>query len=324
RARAVGDRGVGRGPRADRRAGRGAVSAAPLEGRVEDYLEYLRTVRHYSANTIDGYGRDLARWGEFCAQHLGTAAPDLDTVSPDDVRAYLAWGARKGLEKRTIARRLASLRGFFRHACREGWSSRNPAQTVAVPRRGRTLPAVIRAEPLQGLLDIAREGEGFYARREAALLEVAYGGGLRVGEIAGLSWTDVDATGSARVIGKGDKERRVPLGKAAALALGDWRTERPAAGDGSEAVFTSRGGRRLTVRQIQRVVKRALSRAAEREGVSPHTLRHSFATHLLDNGADIMAVKELLGHESLSTTQLYTHLSRERLKAAYDIAHPHA
>jgi integrase/recombinase XerC len=301
------------------------VSAAALAGRVEDFLEYLRTMRNYSANTIDGYGRDLERWVEFCAQHLGTTAPDLDRISPDDVRGYLAWGARQGLEKRTIARRLASLRGFFRHACREGWSRRNPAQSVAVARRGRKLPAVIRAEPLQGILDGARERGGFYARREAALLEVAYGGGLRVGEIAGLSWSDVDSTGSVRVVGKGDKERRVPLGQAATLALGDWKGEIQATGaKGSEAVFTNRGGRRLTVRQIQRVVKRALSRAGEREGVGPHTLRHSFATHLLDRGADIMAVKELLGHESLSTTQLYTHLSRERLKAAYDVAHPHA
>ena len=300
------------------------MSAAPLEARTADFLEYLRVVRHYSPNTIDGYGRDLARWSEFCAEHFGTTAPDLDRIAIEDVRAYLAWGVRQGREKRTIARRLASLRGFFRHACREGWASRNPAQAVAVPRRGRTLPAVLRAEPLEGLLDAAREREGFYARREAALLEVAYGGGLRVGEIAGLSWSDLDSTGSARVIGKGDKERRVPLGQGAAAALADWRSELLATGVGSDAVFTNRAGRRLTVRQIQRVVKQALSRAAEREGVSPHTLRHSFATHLLDRGADIMAVKELLGHESLSTTQLYTHLSRERLKTAYDFAHPHA
>ena len=301
------------------------MTGVPLEVRVADFLEYLRTVRRYSPNTIDGYGRDLARWIEFCADHLGTTAPELDAVTSEDVRAYLAWAARQGLEKRTIARRLASLRGFFRHACREGWARRNPAQAVAVPRRGRKLPAVIRAEPLQGLLDVAREKEGFYARREAALLEVAYGGGLRVGEIAGLSWEDVDATGSARVVGKGDKERRVPLGQAAGEALRDWRAELAEAdGGGDGAVFTSRGGRRLTVRQIQRVITRALTRAAEREGVSPHTLRHSFATHLLDRGADLMAVKELLGHESLSTTQLYTHLSRERLKAAYEVAHPHA
>jgi integrase/recombinase XerC len=301
------------------------MSGGSLEARVADFLEYLRTVRRYSPNTIDGYGRDLARWSEFCADHIGTTAPDLDAITPEDVRAYLAWGARQGLEKRTIARRLASLRGFFRHACREGWARRNPAQSVAVPKRGRKLPAVIRAEPLQGLLDVAREKEGFYARREAALLEVAYGGGLRVGEIAGLSWGDVDATGSARVVGKGDKERRVPLGQAAGEALGDWRAELAAVGGaGDGAVFTSRTGRRLTVRQIQRVITRALTRAAEREGVSPHTLRHSFATHLLDRGADLMAVKELLGHESLSTTQLYTHLSRERLKAAYEVAHPHA
>lgn len=300
------------------------MTGAPLETRVADFLEYLRTVRRYSPNTVDGYGRDLVRWGEFCAEHLGTTAPDLDAVTSEDVRGYLAWGARQGLEKRTVARRLASLRGFFRHACREGWARRNPAQAVAVPKRGRKLQAVLRAEPLQGLLDGAREKEGFYARREAALLEVAYGGGLRVAEIAGLSWGDVDATGSARVVGKGDKERRVPLGQAAVEALRDWRVELAASGAGDGAVFASRSGRRLTVRQIQRVITRVLTRAAEREGVSPHTLRHSFATHLLDRGADLMAVKELLGHESLSTTQLYTHLSRERLRAAYDVAHPHA
>lgn len=300
------------------------MTAVQLEARVADFLAYLRTVRRYSPNTIDGYGRDLARWIAFCADHLGTTAPDLDAVTTEDVRGYLAWSARQGVEKRTIARRLASLRGFFRHACREGWARRNPAQAVTVPKRGQKLPAVLRAEPLQGLLDGAREAEGFYARREAALLEVAYGGGLRVGEIAGLSWGDVDATGSARVIGKGDKERRVPLGHAAAEALRDWRAELQTSGAGDGAVFTSRSGRRLTVRQIQRVITRALTRTAEREGVSPHTLRHSFATHLLDRGADLMAVKELLGHESLSTTQLYTHLSRERLKAAYEVAHPHA
>lgn len=300
-------------------------ASAPAASSVGDYLEYLRTVRHYSPNTIGSYARDLARWAEFCAGHLGASEPDLDAVTPEDVRAYLAWSARRGLGKRTIARRLASLRGFFRHACREGWARRNPAASVAVHRRGRALPAVIRAEPLQGLLDGARERAGFYARREAALLEVAYGGGLRVGEIAGLSWTDLDSTGSARVVGKGDKERRVPLGQQAARALADWRAELSAAGAGATgAVFTSRSGRRLTVRQIQRVVTRALARAAERDGMGPHTLRHSFATHLLDRGADILAVKELLGHESLSTTQLYTHLSRERLKAAYDLAHPHA
>lgn len=304
------------------------MSTAALDGRVHDFLEYLRTVRNYRPNTIDGYGRDLERWAEFCADHLGTAAPDLDAVSADDVRAYLAWGLRQGLDRRTIARRLASLRGFFRHASREGWARRNPAQSVTVPRRGRKLPPVIRVEALQGLIDDARKREGFYPRREAALLEVAYGGGLRVGEIAGLSWDDLDMeTGTARVIGKGDKERRVPLGGSAADALRAWRAELARAGTGSggsAAVFTSRGGRRLTVRQIQRIVGSALARAAEREGVSPHTLRHSFATHLLDGGADIMAVKELLGHESLSTTQLYTHLSRARLKAAYELAHPHA
>jgi integrase/recombinase XerC len=169
--------------------------------------------------------------------------------------------------------------------------------------------------------------EGFFGRRLAALLEVAYGAGLRVGELAGLTWADVDAESKmVRVIGKGDKERRVPITGRALEALARYRNEldRDARVEAADRVFVGRTGRPLSVRQIQRVVKTALDKIAEREGVSTHTLRHSFATHLLDRGADIMAVKELLGHASLSTTQLYTHLSRERIKTAYDLAHPRA
>jgi integrase/recombinase XerC len=294
------------------------------EPRIEDYLRYLGTVRRYRPNTVAAYRRDLDAWLGFCAEHLGTTRIDLDAVDASTVRAFLGYGSRHGLARRSVARRLAALRGYFRHACREGWAVRNPAQAVTLPRRGRALPQVLGADALAELLDRTTAQEGFYARRLSALLEVIYGAGLRVGEATALAWSDLDlAAGSVRVFGKGDRERRVPLTRKAVSALEAWRAE-----SASEAlpgaVFVSRGGRPLSVRQVQRIVTRSLARVAERSGVSPHTLRHSFATHLLDRGADITAVKELLGHASLSTTQLYTHLSRERLKAAYDLAHPRA
>ena len=293
---------------------------------IEDYLRYLATVRRYRPNTVAAYRRDLEAWLAFCAEHLGTTRLDLDAVDAATVRAFLGYGRRQGLARRSVARRLAALRGYFRHACREGWARRNPAQAIAMPRRGRALPEVLGADALVELLEREGRGEGFYARRLAALLEVTYGSGLRVGEVAALRWSDLDPGGpTVRVVGKGDRERRVPLTRKAAEALEAWRAVAAEAGRHvPEAIFVGREGRPLSVRQIQRVITRALARIAERGGVSPHTLRHSFATHLLDRGADLMAVKELLGHASLSTTQVYTHLSRERLKVAYELAHPRA
>lgn len=299
-------------------AGDGAVE------RVDDWLGYLRSVRDCSPRTVEAYRRDLAEWTRFLADHRGRRV-ELDEVTPSDVRAFLAACVRRGLARRTAARKLAALRGFYRHACREGWTESNPARAVRAPRRRRSLPEVVKASSLDELLDELGARSGFYARRAAALLEVAYGSGLRVSELTALEWTDVDPSGAVRVIGKGDKERRVPLTARAIDALEAWREE--LAGSGvplRRGVFVSKAGRPLSVRQVQRVVKAALARAAERSDVSAHTLRHSFATHLLDRGADLMAVKELLGHESLSTTQVYTHLTRERLKSIYDLAHPHA
>ena len=302
------------------------MPTGPQEPMIEDYLRYLSSVRRYRPNTVAAYRNDLDAWLRFCAEHLGTTRIDLDAVDVSTVRAFLGYGSRRGLARRSVARRLAALRGYFRHACREGWTGRNPAQAVSLPQRGRTLPQVLGADALAGLLDRTAEKEGFYPRRLAALLEVTYGAGLRVGEATSLRWSDIDLHGaSVRVFGKGDRERRVPLTRKAVRALEVWRAEATRSCRAMpEAVFASRTGRPLSVRQVQRIVTRALTRIAERSGVSAHTLRHSFATHLLDRGADITAVKELLGHASLSTTQLYTHLSRERLKAAYELAHPRA
>ncbi|MFN2383912.1 MAG: tyrosine recombinase XerC [Gemmatimonadota bacterium] len=300
--------------------------APAADERIADYLDYLRRVRNYSPRTIEAYGRDLAQWSMFCAEHLGSSRPDLPSLTPDTVRGFLGWCARRGMDKRTLGRKLAALRGFLRHACREGWTAHNPAQIVGVPKQGRRLPAVLRAEPLAGLLDALGAQAGFAGTRDAALLETAYGAGLRVSELTGLGWSDIDpGAGTVRVIGKGDKERRVPVTGRALAALETWRAELTRGGRPlADRVFVGRTGRPLSVRHVQRLVTTALQRIAAQRGVSPHTLRHSFATHLLDRGADLLAVKELLGHESLSTTQLYTHLSRERLTAAYDLAHPHA
>lgn len=298
----------------------------PQEPRIEDYLRYLSSVRRYRPNTVAAYRKDLDAWLHFCAEHLGTTRIDLDAIDASTVRAFLGYCSRHGLSRRSVARRLAALRGYFRHACREGWARRNPAQAVTLPQRGRALPEVLGADALAELMDRTAGQEGFYPRRLAALLEITYGAGLRVAETTSLGWSDLDLAGSSvRVYGKGDRERRVPLTRKAVSALEAWRGEAGrSCGTVPAAVFVSRTGRPLSVRQVQRTVTRALTRIAERNGVSAHTLRHSFATHLLDRGADITAVKELLGHASLSTTQLYTHLSRERLKAAYELAHPRA
>lgn len=303
------------------------TSTTAIHEHIDAYLESLR-VANYSPRTIDAYARDLRQLASFCGDHLARESVELDDVDPDTVRSFLGYGARRGLTKRTLARQLAALRAFFRYSCRQGWSQSNPAQIVGNPRHSKPLPEVVRAEDLVAALEAMRHERGFYRLRDWALLEVAYGSGLRVAEIAALEWTDIDDQGpSLRVVGKGDKERRVPMTANAIQALVAYRdalATETGAEPSSDRIFVTRSGRPLSIRQIQRIVKRVLQRIAEREGVSTHTLRHSFATHLLDRGADLMAVKELLGHESLSTTQLYTHLSRERLKAAYDVAHPHA
>lgn len=307
------------------RGSAGLTAPASLAERIDDYLDDLRA-RSYSPRTIEAYRRDLAGWARFCADHFGDAEIDLDRIDAGAVRSYLGFLVGRGLDRRSIARSLAAVRGFFRHGCREGWLETNPAARVRSPRRGRRLPEVVGQVPLALALERLAERDGFYARRLAALLEVTYGSGLRVGELTALGWDAVDLdAGLVSVIGKGDVERRVPLTGRAVEALVRWREGVVReVGRTPREVFVARSGRALSVRQVQRVVTAALDRIAEREGVSAHSLRHSFATHLLDRGADIMAVKELLGHASLSTTQLYTHLSRERIRAAYDLAHPRA
>jgi site-specific recombinase XerC len=292
------------------------------------FLEYLAAERHYSPHTVAAYRRDVDQFLAFLGTYLDRPRPSVADVARVDaltLRGFLGERARRGSSRRTLGRKLSVVRSFYRYGVRAGLLPANPARRIATPRAPKRLPRVLPRDELGRALDRLAQGTTPAARRDAAILEVLYGAGLRLAELSALTWDRVDLDeGTVRVLGKGNKERRVPLGARAALALS---THGGGVGKGTPAglVFPGRDpARPLSRRQVQRIVAGALARLAEGASVSPHALRHSFATHLLNAGADLMAVKELLGHASLSTTQVYTHVSRAHLKQAYERAHPRA
>ncbi len=296
-----------------------------------DYLRHLEDGRQLSVHTVAAYRRDLFQFRDW----MGTQRehwdwPDVDRL---DLRSYLGYLARKGLARRSIRRKLSAIRSFYRWLHREGIVTANPARSVRSPRVGRTLPTWLTRSDADRIFLIAetRASEGgFNGARDLAILETFYATGMRVSELQGLSMRDLDLVGDqVRVRGKGRKERIVPLGTAAARVLRRYEPRRReilarAGQPDRHAVFVSDTGRRLSVRRIQDIVRGFLDAVADSGELSTHSIRHSFATHLLDAGADLMAVKELLGHASLSTTRIYTHTSRERLKRVYGTAHPRA
>jgi integrase/recombinase XerC len=297
---------------------------------IHRYLEHLQGERQLSPQTLRAYEHDLVTFHEFlCRDFLGKEA---DAVRPQDVdplavRSFLAALTRQGLSKRSQGRALSAVRSLFRFACREGTLAANPAQGVRTPKAPKTLPRHLRPGEVESLIE-APAGEGPLVLRDRAILELLYAAGLRVSELVGLDWPDVDlAARMVRVMGKGSKERMVPFGRPAAEALrrwlAIWETVRHPGEDG-QPVFLNHQGTRLTDRSVRRVIDRWVDAAAVARGVHPHTLRHTFATHLLEGGADLRAIQELLGHSSLSTTQKYTHLEVERLLAVYRDAHPRA
>ncbi len=292
------------------------------------FLEYLARERHYSRHTVVAYRRDVDQFLAFLAAYLDRPRPtreDMARVDPLTLRGFLGEVARRGSGRRTLGRKLSAIRSFYRYGVRTGALASNPARRIATPRAPKRLPRVLPRDELCRALDQMAGRVTPAARRDAAVLELLYGAGLRLAELAALSWDQVDlAEGTVRVVGKGNKERRVPVGARAAEALA---AHAGAGGKGGPGGFVFSGrepSRALSRRQVQRIVARALARLAEGGSVSPHALRHSFATHLLNAGADLMAVKELLGHASLSTTQVYTHVSRAHLKQVYERAHPRA
>jgi integrase/recombinase XerC len=301
---------------------------------LADYLRGIEKGRQLSPHTVAAYRRDLNELSAFLGRYHDGAAWTWIDVDRLALRAYLAELSRRGLARRSIARKLSAARSFFRYMQREDVIEANPARAVRSPKLEKTLPAWLTRDEVERLFALAQQQASentFRGTRDHAVVELFYATGVRLSELHGLDMSHLDLVGDqARVLGKGRKERIVPLGRPAVTALRRYELRRrevlAAAGPAADrqAVFLSARGRRLSMRQIQNVVRGFLDAVADDAGVSTHSLRHSFATHLLDAGADLLAVKELLGHVSLSTTRIYTHIAKERLKKVYDQAHPRA
>jgi integrase/recombinase XerC len=291
-------------------------------------LKFLAVERNASPHTVKSYREDLTALGDYLAEARGGRPPVPGDVSVLDLRGFVAALHDSGYAKTTIARHLASLRSFFRFGQREGWAKTNPAKPLRNPRKGRSLPHFLSADDLGRLLDAPPADEPM-GLRDRAILETMYSSGLRVSEVVGLDDGDLDFdAGVLRIRGKGRRERLTPVGSYAQEALQRWLlvrelhaglTEGPAA-----PVFVSKFGRRLSTRSVARMLEKYLRLTGLDSRTTPHSLRHSFATHLLDRGADIRSVQELLGHKSLVTTQIYTHVSTSALRDAYQRAHPRA
>jgi integrase/recombinase XerC len=297
-----------------------------MQAAMADYLRHLGVEKNASAYTVKSYREDLSQAIEFFTSQLGSPDAKPRQISTRHVRAFVAHLSER-YARSTIARRLAAVRSWFRYLCRQGVLTTNPAQGVRGPRQEKKLPAVLDGEQIVRLVE-APASDGPLALRDRAILESLYSGGLRVGELAGLDLDDLDLDGGlATVRGKGRKERLVLLGPQAVAALRAWLAVRQSVSPraaAQRAVFLNKFGTRLTTRSVGRMLEKYVKTTGVGLDTSPHTLRHTFATHLLDGGADIRSVQELLGHKSLATTQIYTHVSTQRLRESYDKAHPRA
>ena len=281
------------------------------------FLRHLAVERNASAHTLRSYANDLGDFRRFLSARGG----DLARADLRAVRAWLAALHARGLAAASIARKLAAVRSCYRFLVRRGVIEGNPAREARSPRQPRRLVTFLPHDEAAQLVD-GRAVGGSQRARDVAILEMLYATGLRVSELAGLDLDEVDRTErTVRVLGKGRKERIVPYGGHAGRALERWLGER---GESGDALFTNARGGRLTARSIHTIVRRSARAAGITRRVSPHTLRHTFATHLLDGGADLRAIQELLGHSRLSTTQRYTHVGAEQLMKVYDRAHPRA
>jgi integrase/recombinase XerC len=295
---------------------------------IARFLQFLAVERNASAYTVKSYREDLSALTDYLSQTHNGQLPSPGNVTVSDLRGYVAALHESGYAKSSISRHLASLRSFFRFGQREGWTETNPAKPLRNPRKGRTLPHFLSAEDLGRLFDAPPPDEPM-GLRDRAILETMYSAGLRVSEVVGLDEGDLDFDAAIlRVRGKGRKERLAPVGSYATRAIDLWlkvRTLHPRVPRGPVApVFTNRFGQRLTTRSVGRMLEKYLKLTGLDRRTTPHSLRHSFATHLLDRGADIRSVQELLGHKSLVTTQIYTHVSTAALREVYERAHPRA
>lgn len=292
-----------------------------LDAYIKKFLKYLGIERNVSNHTLRAYERDLKDFSEYCRAQPG----DIDMI---DIRGFISEQINKGKSKTTVSRKLATLRSFFSYLYQEGYVKINQAKLVPAPKTSKHLPNFLSVDDAFNLVQTP-EGIGLLPVRDRAILELLYSSGLRVSEVAGLNIDDLNTReGMVRVKGKGKKERIVPVGNKAMDSLKSYLIERKlykkkkSISDSDNALFLNRYGERLTDRQIRRIVVK-YARAIGIDGqIGPHTLRHTFATHLLFGGADLRVIQELLGHSSLSTTQKYTHLDIGHLIDVYDKAHP--
>jgi integrase/recombinase XerC len=300
---------------------------------VAGFLTHLQKERDVSPNTVKAYGRDLADFTAFLQSHYGARPWSWESIDRLTMRGFLGQMQKRGLGKRSIARTLSAIRSFYRYLANTNDVEVNPAKMVGTPKSGRYLPSYLDRAQIELLFQMAeaRAMEGnFVDVRNLAILELFYSTGMRLSELQGISKGDIDLVSQqVKVRGKGRKERIVPVGDHATLAIRNYEAKRDALvraipGADRSALFLSRTGKRIGVRAVQKVVGGFLREIDEESGLSVHSLRHTFATHLLDAGADLRAVQELLGHASVSTTQIYTHTSIERLKQVYQKSHPRA
>ncbi len=282
------------------------------------FVRYLELERNASPHTQRGYQDDLVEFFRVIGDRR------LSAITPLDIRSFLAAQTNRRYTRRTIARRLSCVRSFFRFLCREGVLEENPASVVRSPRLERRLPKFLDEQQVVRLLE-APPANTWQGLRDRAWLETLYSTGIRVSELVGLNLDDVEEISQTVLVrGKGKKERLCPIGNTALAAIRRYLAGRPQQLKAPRAVFVSQKGTRLTVRHVDRLLKRYARQIGLAIDITPHSLRHTFATHLLDRGADLRSVQELLGHASLATTQVYTHVTAQRLKKIYDQAHPRA
>ena len=312
-----------------------------MEEAIRAFLTYLDVERGSSRETIRGYQSDLRQFVTFLKTDMNDAVPDPLRIDASRIRQFLVWLSGRKDKKSSQARKLSALRSFFKFLHRRGQVPDNPVAQVRTPRQGHHLPRVMTKDEAERLMEAPESADGTSVCRDQAILETLYSTGARVGELVGMNWTDVSFDeGMVRLRGKGSKERLVPIGRVAMDALLDYLAIMPRRSGQSDAggvpvasslpvspadgpVFHNNRGGRLSARSVERIVRRYAARL-ESGAVTPHTLRHSYATHLLDEGADLRVIQEILGHASLSTTQQYTHLATDRLMEVYDQAHPRA
>lgn len=289
-----------------------------MEKYIEKFMRYLEIEKNYSQHTVLNYRLDLEDFRKFLGE---TPLEKIDYLT---LRKYLAILKEKNLGTRTVGRKLSTLRSFFRFLTRDGYLKVNPILSLSSPKLERHLPQFLTEEETVKLIEsaFARSESDEKGLRDRAILETFYSTGMRIAELVGLDVDEIDfISGIVKVMGKGKKERIVPIGEQAISAIRKYLRKRKKQ---TEALFLNKFGKRITTRGVRGIVDKYIHAAGIKQGVSPHTLRHSFATHLLDRGADLRTVQELLGHANLSTTQIYTHLTTEKLKKVYDKAHPRA